>query len=442
MIKTETNITVRNAAGYKTKANVLVEQGGGSYTSGDILDANASEKLIDKRIADVIGLAPETLDTLQEVAEVIEDHGQRIEDLETSGGGGGIKFYEAGDVLYKDGSIVKPAEIPAKQESGVEPIAVCVAGTGELADGAARFSSLKLMIYNGDFVITWENVPMYYTPTGLTNYGTKETALTDIDGISNTKILSTLSGPLNAAKACAEYLPGVYNGEWYLPALGELNYMYLNYEKIRDTLNLLGIHINNIYKSGIWASTQYDSDNAWTEFLYIEDADDTNFGLCEYYNKGTTGFALAFVSIGNSISEYINNHDLQDKPIGKNTFVENGDLYQIKDFDVYPVSHPDLSTQPSILPQRYGNLKIYEVLIPLGNTFTDVQIDHSYMPANATVLECSVFCNKYKLSAFTEKTNSGWKISAYGFLDTDESENNWVALVRYMIDCSNYGYSY
>ena len=48
MIKTETNITVRNAAGYKTKANVLVEQGGGSYTSGDILDANASEKLIDK----------------------------------------------------------------------------------------------------------------------------------------------------------------------------------------------------------------------------------------------------------------------------------------------------------------------------------------------------------------------------------------------------------
>lgn len=438
MIKTETNITVRNAAGYKTKANVLVEQGGGSYTSGDILDANASEKLIDKRIADVIGLAPETLDTLQEVAETIEDHEQRIEDLETSGGGGGIKFYEAGDVLYKDGSIVKPAEIPAKQENGVEPIAVCVAGTGELADGAARFSSLKLMKYNGSDVIPWERVHGGYTPTGLTNYEITQAALTDIDGISNTKILSTLSGQFNAAQACAEYIPGVYDGEWYLPALGELNYMYLNYQKIHDTLVLLNIEDTKIYKDGTWASTQYDSDNAWILVLNLY----SSFGSCYKNYKGNGLYVLAFVSIGNIISEYVNKHDLQDKPIGKNTFVENGDLYQIKDFDVYPVSHPDLSTQPSILPQRYGNLKIYEVLIPLGNTFTDVQIDHSYMPANATVLECSVFCNKYKLSAFTEKTNSGWKISAYGFLDTDESENNWVALVRYMIDGSNYGYGY
>ena len=438
MIKTETNITVRNAAGYKTKANVLVEQGGGSYTSGDILDANASEKLIDKRIADVIGLAPETLDTLQEVAETIEDHEQRIEDLETSGGGGGIKFYEVGDVLYKDGSIVKPAEIPAKQESGVEPIAVCVAGTGELADGAARFSSLERMKYNGSEGISWND--NNDTPTGLTDYETEEDALTDINGISNTTILCSLSGPFNAARACAEYAPGVYDYRWYFPALGELQCMYQHWQDICDTLYLLNIARDKIYKGFIWASTQKNLSLAWFVDFNLGN---TNFGNHSYGSKSSNnGQVFAFVSIDNSVTEYVKNHDLQDKPIGKNTFVEDGDLYQIKDFDVYPVSHPDLSTQPSILPQRYGNLKIYEVLIPLGNTFTDVQIDHSYMPANATVLECSVFCNKYKLSAFTEKTSSGWKISAYGFLDTDESENNWVALVRYMIDGSNYGYGY
>ena len=50
-----------------------------------------------------------------------------------------------------------------------------------------------------------------------------------------------------------------------------------------------------------------------------------------------------------------NNIETKDFHIGK--------IYIKKDNAFYPAVHPDLSTQPSILPQRYGNLPIYEMLV-------------------------------------------------------------------------------
>lgn len=61
-----------------------------------------------------------------------------------------------------------------------------------------------------------------------------------------------------------------------------------------------------------------------------------------------------------------------------NIIVEEDGLYQIKDMDIYPISHPDLSTQPSILPERFGNLPIYEVLIAHGR--------EDEIPIDATVI--------------------------------------------------------
>lgn len=54
---------------------------------------------------------------------------------------------------------------------------------------------------------------------------------------------------------------------------------------------------------------------------------------------------------------------LEEKALPDTIIVEEDGLYQSKGFDVYPLSHPDLSTQPSILPQRFGKEKIYEVLV-------------------------------------------------------------------------------
>ena len=56
---------------------------------------------------------------------------------------------------------------------------------------------------------------------------------------------------------------------------------------------------------------------------------------------------------------------------------DGDDLYINKsDGSTFPVNHPDLSTQPSILPQRFGKFKINEVLVQISskNELTDKAI--------------------------------------------------------------------
>lgn len=59
-------------------------------------------------------------------------------------------------------------------------------------------------------------------------------------------------------------------------------------------------------------------------------------------------------------SEYV-------EELKKAIIIEDKELYQVKTGGLYPISHPDLSTQPSILPQRFGTLPIYEVLSRVGD---------------------------------------------------------------------------
>lgn len=50
---------------------------------------------------------------------------------------------------------------------------------------------------------------------------------------------------------------------------------------------------------------------------------------------------------------------------------EEDGLYIEKNNKIWPMTHPDLSTQPSILPQRFGKLPIYEELIAVTNTINN-----------------------------------------------------------------------
>ena len=48
--------------------------------------------------------------------------------------------------------------------------------------------------------------------------------------------------------------------------------------------------------------------------------------------------------------------------------VDSANIYIYKENgEVFPVNHPDLSTQPSVLPERFGKLKINEVLIQISS---------------------------------------------------------------------------
>lgn len=70
MNKNKTNISVVNAAGIRVNSNIIVGEAG-SYSSGDILDANATEKMVTSKVNAVVGNANELLDTLEEIGTLI-----------------------------------------------------------------------------------------------------------------------------------------------------------------------------------------------------------------------------------------------------------------------------------------------------------------------------------------------------------------------------------
>ena len=80
---------------------------------------------------------------------------------------------------------------------------------------------------------------------------------------------------------------------------------------------------------------------------------------------------------------------------GTNIILEKDGIYQIKDDVVYPVMHPDLSTQPSILPQRFGVLPIREVLIANGR--------ENEIPNNAVVISAWSFNEKQCIAPLCRK---------------------------------------
>lgn len=60
---------------------------------------------------------------------------------------------------------------------------------------------------------------------------------------------------------------------------------------------------------------------------------------------------------------------------------------------MYPLSHPDLNTQGSILPQRFGNLKIYEKLVYIGvpSGSNTIFLPSDAMPREAMPIRAALF---------------------------------------------------
>lgn len=86
-----------------------------------------------------------------------------------------------------------------------------------------------------------------------------------------------------------------------------------------------------------------------------------------------------------------------------NILIEEDGIYQVKDNKVYPVAHSDLSTQPSILPQRFGNLSIKEVLIAHGR--------ENEIPTKAFVISAFSFNTTCCVPAIVKKVNDVWTIT-------------------------------
>ena len=170
-----------------------------------------------------------------------------------------------GSILYDDLKCYNLDSVPEDKE----PIAVVFDTTNRLAIGLNDASS----------TMKWSSASSDIS--GLTNYATSSTALTETTtGKQNTATIIALGGDYSSSS----YAPGYcYNlteggqteGSWFLPNLKELKAIYDNKPTVDTALTSAG---GTTFSLGYyWSSTEYSSIYAWR--LYVDD------GSTSYRNK-------------------------------------------------------------------------------------------------------------------------------------------------------------
>lgn len=151
----------------------------------------------------------------------------------------------------------------------------------------------------------------YYT----TAYSTAN-ALSDFDGVGNTKVLTDLAtaqsdwktastithssdaGYYPAACCCWRFhTEGTEQGQWYLPAMGELGYVINRISAINTTIN----NIKSVYSSVV-AVALYTANSWWYLSSSEYDTDYARFlvpgsGYVGYNGKGFTYYVRAFLRV-------------------------------------------------------------------------------------------------------------------------------------------------
>lgn len=124
----------------------------------------------------------------------------------------------------------------------------------------------------------------------------------------------------------------------------------------------------------------------------------------------------------NKFGDALNNHSLDSN---KTSITLNEEFYDDGSGQVVPVKHPDLSTQPSILPYKFMGHYVYERLIPISESLEK-------------------YANKLVLSA--EAVGKGCCKAVMiedGVIDEDVSTYQWVKIVYTTMpeDGAYYGYN-
>lgn len=154
-----------------------------------------------------------------------------------------------GDILCEGDLIVSPANYNANTHTAIG-VVFYVDQTGQhgwavaLQDaGSYKWAYKSNAYYVGEYV--------YDTP--LPNYDNNRSAVYDLDGYENTGTIRS------------EYFPAFYavdyeNG-WYLPAIGQWNYLYGNLVEVNASLLIAGG--SKISGWEYWSSSEYSWTLAW-----------------------------------------------------------------------------------------------------------------------------------------------------------------------------------
>lgn len=155
-----------------------------------------------------------------------------------------------GDILCEGGQIYTPATYPS---SGATAIGVVfyVDGTGQHGWAVALRDPYSNTTYWG----------LLSTDTPLGNYSDKRQAIYDLDGYQNTQVV--LQTYTNSNQLFAWNRIDFENG-WYMPSIGQLNYLYGNLVEVNASLALVGgvpFKMNGIWQ--YWSSTEASASSAW-----------------------------------------------------------------------------------------------------------------------------------------------------------------------------------
>jgi hypothetical protein len=115
--------------------------------------------------------------------------------------------------------------------------------------------------------------------------------LTDVSGATNTTYLVSKGDTYKAANACHSFTPGTHNGEWYLPAMGELGYTIASFDDINAKIAAAG-NDNGVQLDGsaaYWSSTEYSE----TYACYLA----MNSGYVGGYNESNDRYVRAFLAL-------------------------------------------------------------------------------------------------------------------------------------------------
>lgn len=161
-----------------------------------------------------------------------------------------------GDILCTSGVYVSPAEYEA---SGLEAMGVIfyVDATGQHGWAVA--------LQNVDSCGWSDNT--YDTPLPNFPHNNKRAAIYDLDGLFNTQEVLNFGANNNYSYPAFEAMD-VANG-WYLPAIGQLNYLYGNLVEVNFGLGVVGGALFSMTSNwSFWSSTEMGNQHAWALFSY------------------------------------------------------------------------------------------------------------------------------------------------------------------------------
>lgn len=157
-----------------------------------------------------------------------------------------------GDILCVGNQVVSPANFNASTHTPISVVFyVDNVGKHGWAIDLQDMGSFKWGTYN------------YNTP--LTNYGSDRLAIYDLDGYLNTQIILTaFSNDTTYSEDYEAFHAVDFENGWYLPAIGQLNYLYGNLIEVNASLYIAGgVPFETGTSWRYWSSTENGSQGAW-----------------------------------------------------------------------------------------------------------------------------------------------------------------------------------